>query len=201
MMSEGLAEGEWIRGVWESAVYRDCDRRPCTDDFQFILLPTVTVMKADSAIHLDASIVCTVNATSACDHLIRESFGCHCRRTAEELCVLRRKHMQAFRAKCRWVPDSMIADALTKQHGNSVTTLKFVKRSTLGIQDEVKELANLRQFQQEHGRNPPTNRQHEDEAAEAVEWSRRLAVRCSKSIPIDPDLEAESLATLGQSRD
>ena len=90
----------------------------------------------------------------------------------------------------------MIADALTKRHGNSVTSLKFLKRSTLGIQDEVKELANLRQFQQEHGRNPPTNRQHEDEAAEAVEWSRRLAVGCSKSIPIDPDLEAESLATL-----
>ena len=101
MMSEGLAEGEWIRGVLESAVYRDCDRRPCTDDFQFMLLPTVTVMKADSAIHLDASIVCTVNATSACDHLIRESTSGHCRRTAEELCVLRRKHMQAFRAKCR----------------------------------------------------------------------------------------------------
>ena len=90
----------------------------------------------------------------------------------------------------------MIAQALTKRHGNSVTTLKFLKRSTLGIGDEVKELANRRQFQQEHDRNPPTHRQHEEEAAEAVEWSRRLAVGCAKSLPMDPDLDAEQLATL-----
>ena len=124
MMSEGLAECEWIRGVLESAVHRDYD--------QCNFPPIVTVMKADSAIHLDPSIVCIVNATSALDQLSRESFGCHCRRTAEELCTFRRS-MRALRAKCRWVPDSMIAEALTKRHGNSVTTLKFLKRSTLSI--------------------------------------------------------------------
>ena len=42
---------------------------------------------------------------------------------------------------------------------------------------------------------PANHRQHEDEAAEAVEWSRRLAVGCAKSIPMDPDLDAEQLAT------
>ena len=89
-------------------------------------------MKADSAIHLDPSIVCIVDAKCAFDHLIRESTGGHCRRAAEGLSVFRRS-MQALRAKRRWVPDSMIADALTKRHGNSVTTLKFLKRTTFSI--------------------------------------------------------------------
>ena len=61
MMSEGLAECEWIRGVLEPAVYRDCERRPCTDDVQFNFLPTVTVMKANSATHFDPSIVCVLS--------------------------------------------------------------------------------------------------------------------------------------------
>ena len=43
----------------------------------------VTVMKADSAIQLDPSVVCTVDAKSAFDHLIRESSGGHGRRKAE----------------------------------------------------------------------------------------------------------------------
>ena len=81
MMSEGLAECEWIRGVLESAVHRDYDR--CN------FPPTVTVIKADSAIHLDPSIVCIVDAKGACDHLIRSSTGGHRRRTAEELCLFR----------------------------------------------------------------------------------------------------------------
>ena len=91
MVREGLAECKWIRGVLESAVYRDCDRRPCTDDVQFNFLPTVTVMKANSATHFDPSIVCVLSTPRVpLDHLIRESFGCHCRRSAEELCLFRR---------------------------------------------------------------------------------------------------------------
>ena len=55
--------------------------------------------------------------------------------------------MQASRAKCRRVPhDSMIADALTKRHGNSVTMLKFVNTGQLSIVDEDKELAERHQF-------------------------------------------------------
>ena len=87
-------------------------------------------MKADGAIHLDPW--CIDDAKNAFDRLIREPTGGRGRRTAEELCAFRRT-MQSLRAKRRWVPSSMIADAVTKRHGNSVITLKFLERSTLSI--------------------------------------------------------------------
>ena len=108
MMSEGLAECKWIRGFLESAVHRDYDSSLHRDDLQFNFLPIVTFMKANNTIHLDPPIVCIVNATSALDHLIRESFW-------------------AVIAAVRLIADT------TKRHGNSVTTLKFFKRSTLSI--------------------------------------------------------------------
>ena len=58
---------------------------PCTDDVEFNFPSTVTVMKADSAIHLDPW--CIVDARNAFDRLIREPTGGRGRRTAEELCV------------------------------------------------------------------------------------------------------------------
>ena len=55
------------------------------------------------------------DAKSAFDHLIRKPTGGHCRRTAQELCVIRRS-MQTLRARCRWVPhERMVVDALTKR--------------------------------------------------------------------------------------
>ena len=63
---------------------QDCDP-PCTDDVEFNFPSTVTVMKADSAIHLDPW--CIVDARNAFDRLIREPTGGRGRRTAEELCV------------------------------------------------------------------------------------------------------------------
>ena len=54
MMSEGLAECEWISGVLESAVYQDYEpllhRRK---SIQLPVEPTVTVMKADSHLQID----------------------------------------------------------------------------------------------------------------------------------------------------
>ena len=59
MMSEGLAECEWINGVLESAVYQDYEhslhRRK---SISLPVEPTVTVMKADSHLHIDPSTVC-----------------------------------------------------------------------------------------------------------------------------------------------
>ena len=101
MMSEGLAECEWISGVLESAVYQDYE--PSLHRRKSISLPvepTVTVMKADSHLQIDPSTVCVIDANSAFDHLVRESTGGHCRRTAQELCVIRRS-MQTLRARCR----------------------------------------------------------------------------------------------------
>ena len=90
--------------------------------------PTVNVMKADSHLQIDPSTVCIIDAKSAFDHLVRESTGGHCRRTAQELCVIR-KSMQTLRARCRWVPhERMVVDALTKRHGNSVTMLRLFAR-------------------------------------------------------------------------
>ena len=91
MMSEGLAECEWISGVLESAVYQDYE--PSLHRRKSISLPvepTVTVVKADSHLQIDPSTVCIIDAKSAFDHLVRESTGGYCRRTAQELCVIRR---------------------------------------------------------------------------------------------------------------
>ena len=137
MMSEGLAECEWISGVLESAVYHDYEhslhRRKSTS---LPVEPTVTVMKADSHLQIDPSTVCVIDAKSAFDHLVRESTGGHCRRTAQESCVIRRS-MQTLRARCRWVPlERMVVDALTKRHGNSVTMLRQLRDGVLSIVDE-----------------------------------------------------------------
>ena len=66
MMSEGLAECEWISGVLESAVYQDDE--PSLHRRKSISLPvepTVTVMKADSHLQIDPSTVCVIDAKSA----------------------------------------------------------------------------------------------------------------------------------------
>ena len=75
MMSEGLAECEWISGVLESAVCQDYE--PSLHRLKSISLPeeTVTVMKADSHLQIDPSTVCVIDAKSAFDHLVRESTG------------------------------------------------------------------------------------------------------------------------------
>ena len=104
MMREGLAEFEWISGVLESAVHQDYE--PSSHRRTSISLqvePTVTVMKADSHLEIDPSTVCVIDAKSAFDHLVREPTGDHCRRTAQELCVIRRS-LQTLGARCRWVP-------------------------------------------------------------------------------------------------
>ena len=91
MMSEGLAECEWISGVLESAVYQDYE--PSLHRRKSLPLPvepTVTVMKADSHLQVDPSTVCLIDAKSAFDHVVRESTGGHRRGTAHELCVIRR---------------------------------------------------------------------------------------------------------------
>ena len=114
MMSEGLAECEWISGVLESAIYHDyastLNRRKSTP------LPaelTLTVVEADSHLQVDPSMVGVIDAKSAFDHLVRESTGGHCRRTAQELCVIRRG-MHTLRARWRWVPHKrMVVDDLT----------------------------------------------------------------------------------------
>ena len=57
MMSEGVAECEWISGVLESAVYRDYE--PSLHRRKSISLPvepTVTVRKADSRLQVDQCV-------------------------------------------------------------------------------------------------------------------------------------------------
>ena len=131
LWSEGLAECEWISGV---AVYQDYEpslhRRKSTS---LPAEPTVTVMKADSHLQIDPSTVCVIDAKSAFDHLVRESTGGHCRRTAQEFCVIRR-NIQTLRARCRWVPHERIV-------GNSITILRLLRDGVLSIVDEDQELA------------------------------------------------------------
>ena len=152
-MSEGLAECEWISGVLESAVYQDYE--PSSQRRKSISLQvehTVIVMKADSHLQTDPSTVCVINAKSAFDHLVRESTGGHCRRTAQKMCVIRRS-MQTLRARCRWVPhERMVVDALTKRHGNSVTLL-VGRDGVLSSVDEDRELAMRKVYRETHKRN------------------------------------------------
>ena len=71
MMSEGLADCEWISGVLESAVHQDSEpslhRRKSKS---LPIEPTVTVMKADSRLQIVPSTVCVIDAKSAFDHLV-----------------------------------------------------------------------------------------------------------------------------------
>ena len=140
-------------------------------------------MNADSHLQIDPSTVCVIGAKSAFDHLVRESTGGHCRRTAQELCVIRRS-MQTPRARCRWVPhERMVVDALTKRHGNSVTMLRLLRDGVLSIVDEDRELAMRNVYRETHKRNLRPHQQVEQ--AQTGEYGRRNAVGCSHTIKTD----------------
>ena len=125
--------------------------------------PTVTVMKADSHLQIDPSTVCVMEA-KVLSIIWFENTGGHRRRTAQELCVIRRS-MQTLRARCRWVPhEQMVVDALTKRHGNSVTMLRLLRDGVLSIVDEDRELAMRKKYRETHKRNL---RPHQNK------WSKR----------------------------
>ena len=139
--------------------------------------------KADSHLQTDPSTVCVIDAKSAFDHLVRESTGGHCRRTAQELCVIRRI-MQTLRTRCRWVPhERMVVDALTKWHGNSVTVLRLLRYGVLSIVDEDRELTMRKVYRETHKRNLRPHQQVEQ--AQTGENDRRNAVGCSHTIKVD----------------
>ena len=184
MMSEGLAECERISGVLESAVYQDYEhslhRRK---SISLPAEPTVTVMKADSHLQIDPSTACVIDAKSAFDHLVRESTGGHCRRTAQELCVIRRS-MQTLRARCRCVPhERMVVDTLTKRHGNSVTMLQLLRDGVLSVVDEDQELAMRKVDRETHKRNLRPHQQVEQ--AQTGEYNEWNVMGCSHTIKVD----------------
>ena len=114
---------------------------------------------------------------------MRESTGGHCRRTAQELCVIRRS-MKTLRVRCRWVPrEPMVVDASRKRHGNSITMLRLLRDGVLSIVDEDQELANRKTHREKHKSNLRPHLQVG--SAQTVEWDRRNAVRCSHAIKAD----------------
>ena len=145
--------------------------------------PTVTVMKVDSHLQVDPSTVCVIDAKSAFDHLVRESTGGHCRRTAQELCVIRRS-MQTLRARCRLVPhERMVVDALTTRHGNSVTMVLRLRDGVLSTVDEDRELTMRKVYRETHKRNLQPHQQVEH--AQTGEYDRQNAVECSLTFKAD----------------
>ena len=94
----------------------------------------------------------------------------------------------------------MIADALAKRHGNSVTMFKFVKTGQLSIVVEDKELAERQQFREVRGRNLRPHRQHECQSSGPVDWEQRHAVGCAKTIPRASELEANLSTSRFQSK-
>ena len=193
MMSEGSAECDAVREVLESPIYRDYD--PTLHRRLSISLPdelTVTVTEADSAIHLDLPTACVVDAKKA------QFFTRFENQRMENF-------VSAVGACWRHVPtiaggphDSMIADALTKRHGNSVTMLKFVKTGQLSIVDEDQELAERQQFREVRGRNLRPPRQHESSGP--VDWEKRYAVGCANTKPRASELEANLSTSRFQSQ-
>ena len=146
-------------------------------------MPRVTVMKADSHLQIDPSTVCVIDAKSAFDHLVRESTGGHCRRTAQELCAIRRS-MRTLRARCRWVThERMVVDALTKRHGNSGTMLRLLRDGVLSIVDEDRELAMRKVYRETHKRNLRPRQQVEQ--AQMGEYDQRIAA-LTRSRPMRP---------------
>ena len=89
-LSDGLAEAEWRWSLFREAVFVDFDpstqRRANDPDLS---IPTVTVLKHESRVIIDPSIVSVVDAKSIFDHLVRECTGGQCRRTALVLSVIR----------------------------------------------------------------------------------------------------------------
>ena len=93
-----------------------------------------------------------------------------------------------FACQMSLVPhDSMIADAPTKRHGNSVTMLRVFKTDTLSI-------VALDDGADENNVDPRPHRHHEDNVAGPVDWCQRFAVGHAKTIPWDPDLQADLLS-------
>ena len=183
MMSGGLAECEWISGVLESALHQNCE--PSLHRRKSISLPaepTVAIMKADSHLQVHPSTVCVIDTKSAFDHLVRESTGGHCRRTAQELCVIRRS-MKTLMVRCRWVPHEMVVDAVTKRHGNSVTMLRLLRDGVLSIVDEDRELATRKVYRETDKRNLRPHQQVEQ--TQTGEYDRRNVVGCSHIIKAD----------------
>ena len=130
-------------------------------------------MKEKRQLQIDPSTVCVIDAKSAFDHLVRESTGGHCRRTAQELCVIRRS-MQTLRARCRWVPhERMVVDALTKRHGNSVTMLRLLRDGVLSIVDEDRELAMRKVYRETHKRNLRPHQQVEQAKTGEYDQAKR----------------------------
>ena len=156
---------------------------PRYTDGKLSVEPTVTVMKADTHLQVDPSTVCVIDAKSAFDRLVRDSTGGHCRRTVQELCVIRRS-MQTLRARCRWVPhERIVVDVLTKRHGNSVTMLRPLRDGVLSIVDEDRELAMRKVHRETHKRHLRPHQQVEQ--AQTGEYDRRSDVGCSHTIKAD----------------
>ena len=140
-------------------------------------------MKADSAIHVDPSTVCIVDARSAFDHL---SLSLNSSRTlrhppehADLTCQIPLGGLWQYDRRC-----------IDQRHGNSVTLLlKFLKTGQLSV-DEDKELAERRQFLEVHCRSLHPHRQHEDKNSRPVEWAQRCVVRCQETRPLHSELEA-----------
>ena len=94
--------------------------------------------------------------------------------------------------------DSMIADALTKRHGNSVTMFKFVKTGQLSIVIEDKELAEV--ISGSPWSQSTSTRQHESKSSGPVDWEKRYAVGCANTIPRASELEANLSTSRFQSQ-
>ena len=128
LMSEGLAECEWISGVLESAVCQDY--KPSLHRRKSISLPvepTVTAMKADSHLQIDPStVVC-----HRCEKCFRSSgtrIDGRSLQTDSTRIMRDQKEHANTEGEVRWVPhERMVVDALTKRHGISVMMLRLLR--------------------------------------------------------------------------
>ena len=126
-----------------SSFRRDLEEDLCTRR-RYHLSDVLPIFSADHTIRLTAGSCQHVSSRTVrpCGLVAASSPVLHCRRTAQELWVIRTS-MRTLRAGCRSVHhERMVVDALTIGDGNSVRMLQLLRDGVLSIVDEDQEPAN-----------------------------------------------------------
>ena len=130
--SDALAEAEWIWALWQETVWSDYDpktRRRSTQPERED--PAVAVLKSDSTISIDPSVVSVVDADFPFDNLVKETTGGNERRVAFELCACRQS-MRAIGCKARcFQHHCMPADAFTRRAPNAVVLTRVMRSGSV----------------------------------------------------------------------
>jgi hypothetical protein len=122
----------------------------------------MVILKSDSPLEVDPSVIAVVDAKSLFDHLAKESAGGKDRWTALEMAVIRQS-LTKQQGKIRWIDHSaMIMDGLTKRKGNTAPLLKVMRTGQWRIVDETEEMEKRREQKALKGYIPRPHQRYEE---------------------------------------